>query len=237
MISQIPGEKPGENSSSQPGVAALIGLAAVGMAVRSSRKHSLQPQSNETFETTVTVVHPGKVWRAIPVLPGQTQAFTDAPIFAQTSGYLKQWRFDIGTEVKAGDVLAEIDTPEVDQELAQAQAQIKVAQSALDPGGSNLPAESGPFKRKVIAEEDFDIAVDTYRENQATVMADQANIKYDFRRSKHSKSFGRHSTVLSPLEILTSEITSLRARVLSSFASSRFLRYGFMSTCLRVLPI
>ena len=76
---------------------------------------------------TVTVVHPQKALITIPVLPGQTQAYTDAPIFAQTSGYLRKWYFDIGAKVKAGDVLAEIDTPEVDQELAQAQAQLKVA--------------------------------------------------------------------------------------------------------------
>jgi multidrug efflux pump subunit AcrA (membrane-fusion protein) len=65
------------------------------------------------------------------MLSGQTEAYTNAPIFAQTSGYLKNWYFDIGAKVEVGDVLAEIDTPEVDQELAQAQAQLKVARAAL----------------------------------------------------------------------------------------------------------
>jgi multidrug efflux pump subunit AcrA (membrane-fusion protein) len=59
-------------------------------------------------------------------------AYTDAPIFAQTSGYLRKWYFDIGAKVKTGDVLAEIGTPEVDQQLNQARAQLKVAQSARD---------------------------------------------------------------------------------------------------------
>ena len=110
------------------------------------------------------------------MLPGQTEAYTDAPIFAQTSGYLKKWYFDIGAKVKAGDVLAEIDTPEVDQELAQAQAQLKVAQAALNLAEVTYRRNQDLFNRNVIAAEDFDTAADTYRENQAMVMADQANI-------------------------------------------------------------
>jgi RND family efflux transporter MFP subunit len=78
--------------------------------------------------------------------------------------------------VKAGDVLAEIDTPEVDQELAQAQAQLKVAEAALNLAEVTYRRYQDLFKRNVIAGEDFDTAADTYRENQATVMADQAII-------------------------------------------------------------
>src|ERR1700722_13257257 len=113
-------------------VVVLIAFAAIGIEMRSSRKKPIQGHTNATVAMTVTVVHPQKASIAIPVLPGQTEAYTDAPIFAQTSGYLKKWFFDIGAKVKAGDVLAEIDTPEVDQELAQAQAQLKVAQAALN---------------------------------------------------------------------------------------------------------
>jgi RND family efflux transporter MFP subunit len=127
-------------------------------------------------EMTVNVVHPEKVSIAIPVLPGQTEAYTDAPIYARTSGYLKNWYFDIGAKVKAGDVLAEIDTPEVDQELAQAQAQLKVAQAALNLAEVTYRRSQNLFNRNVIAAEDFDTASDTYRENQGMIMADQANI-------------------------------------------------------------
>jgi RND family efflux transporter MFP subunit len=158
------------------GLVALIGLAAIGIEARFSRTQPIQPHSNRAAEITAMVIHPGKVSIRIPVLPGQTQAYTDAPIFAQTSGYLKKWYFDIGAKVKAGDVLAEIDTPEVDQELAQAQAQIKVAQAALDLAEVTYRRSQDLFKRRVIAVQDFDTAADTYRENQAMVMADQANI-------------------------------------------------------------
>ena len=158
------------------GAVGLIALAAIRIEARFSRTQSIQQHSNKAAESTVTVVHPQKASITIPVLPGQTQAYTDAPIFAQTSGYLKKWYFDIGAKIKAGDVLAEIDTPEVDQELAQAQAQIKVAQAALNLAEVTYRRNQDLFNRKVIAVQAFDTAADTYRENQAIVMADQANI-------------------------------------------------------------
>ena len=158
------------------GAVVLIALAVIGVEVRSSRTQAVRQRSQPAAGMTVAVVHPQKASITIPVLPGQTQAYTDAPIFAQTSGYLKKWYFDIGAKVKAGDVLAEIDTPEVDQELAQAQAQIKVAQAALNLAEVTYRRNQDLFNRKVIAVQDFDTAADTYRENQAIVMADQANI-------------------------------------------------------------
>jgi RND family efflux transporter MFP subunit len=157
------------------GAIVLVALAAMAVVRRSSLAQPIQ-HSNKTAEMTVTVVHPQKASITIPVLPGQTEAYTDAPIFAQTSGYLKKWYFDIGAQVKAGDVLAEIDTPEVDQELAQAQAQLKVAQAALNLSEVTYRRDQDLFNRRVVAAEDFDTAADTYRENQAMVAADQANI-------------------------------------------------------------
>jgi RND family efflux transporter MFP subunit len=158
------------------GAIAFVMLAFLEIQTRSSRTRPAQPASHET-ETEVSVVHPEKVSKTTSVeLPGQTQAYTDAPIFAQASGYLKAWYFDIGAKVKAGDVLAEIDTPEVDQELAQAQAQLKVAQSALTLSQATFKREQTLFNQRVIAAEDFDTAADTNRENQATVITDQANV-------------------------------------------------------------
>jgi RND family efflux transporter MFP subunit len=174
-VPQIP-RKRRRKSPFAAGTVLLIALVAIAVALRSSRTHSIQPPAKKAVEITVTVVRPRKTAITIPVLPGQTQAYTDAPIFAQTSGYLKEWRFDIGAKVKAGDVLAEIETPEVDQELAQAQAQIKVAQAALDLAEVTYRRSQDLFNRKVIAAQDFDIAADTYRENQAMLMADQANM-------------------------------------------------------------
>jgi RND family efflux transporter MFP subunit len=158
------------------GVVVLVALAIIGVEVWSSKTKPLQQHPNKAAQMTVTVVHPQKASITIPVLPGQTEAYTDAPIHAQTSGYLKKWYFDIGAKVKAGDVLADIDTPEVDQQLAQAQAQLKVAQAALNLAEVTWRRNQDLYKRNVIAVQDYDTATDTYRENQAIVMADQANI-------------------------------------------------------------
>lgn len=158
------------------GAVVLIALAAVVAKMPAPRTQPVQGHSDDAAEMTVTVVHPQKAPISIPVLPGRTEAYTDAPIYAQTSGYLKEWHFDIGAKVKAGDVLAEVDTPEVDQELAQAQAQLKVAQAALNLAEATYRRSQDLFNRNVIAAEDFDTAADTYRENQAMIMADQANI-------------------------------------------------------------
>ena len=158
------------------GAIVLVALAAIGIGLWSSRTQSIRPHSEKAAEMAVSVVHPQKVSITLPVLPGQTEAYTDAPIFAQTSGYLKVWHYDIGAKVKAGAVLAEIDTPEVDQELAQARAQLKVAEAALNLAEVTYRRSQDLFNRRVIAAEDFDTAADTYRENEAMVMADQANI-------------------------------------------------------------
>jgi RND family efflux transporter MFP subunit len=159
------------------GGAIFIAIAVLGISSRTAKNAGLQQQSNEAAQMIVNVVHPEKAATIIPLqLPGQTKAYIEAPIFAQTSGYLKKWYFDIGAKVKAGDVLAEIDTPQVDQQFNQAKAQLKVAESARDLAGSTFKRDQDLFNRKVIAAQDFDTASDTYRQSQATVNADQASL-------------------------------------------------------------
>jgi RND family efflux transporter MFP subunit len=160
--------------------AGVIVCTAIAIFVRQRKPAASQePESHAASpaEMTVSVVHPEKVPSTVTLdLPGQLQAYTDAPIFAQTSGYLKAWHFDIGAKVKANDILAEIDTPEVDQELAQAKAQFQVAQSALNLSLVTFQRNQDLFNRRVIAPQDRDTAADTYYENQATVAADEANL-------------------------------------------------------------
>src|SRR5258707_142853 len=161
---------------------AVCTSVAVAVALASRQLSSLRNQvgqlpSSPLAEMTVSVVHPERVPSTTVLnLPGQLQAYTDAPIFAQTSGYLKAWNFDIGAKVKANDLLAEIDTPEVDQELVQAKAQLQVAQSALQLSQVTYQRNQDLFKQNVITSEEYDTVTDTYRENQAMVAADQANI-------------------------------------------------------------
>jgi RND family efflux transporter MFP subunit len=159
------------------GGALFIALAVLGITSRTSTTNQLQTQSNEAARTFVSVIHPEKAPTTIPLqLPGQTRAYIEAPIFAQTSGYLKKWYFEIGANVKAGDVLAEIDTPQVDQQLGQARAQLKVAEAAKDLAEVTYKRDQDLYNRRVIAAQDFDTAADTYRQSVATVNADQASV-------------------------------------------------------------
>ncbi len=112
----------------------VIFIVVIGFGFISRRKAEadLKQSTAAAAIPTVNVVYPkaGAPNNEI-VLPGNTQAFTDAPIFARTNGYVKSWHVDIGTRVKKGQLLAEIETPEVDQQLQQARADLQTAQANL----------------------------------------------------------------------------------------------------------
>ncbi len=158
------------------GTVVCVTIAGFVHQLRSSRPENVQPAVQSMAEVTVSVVHPDKVGAVALEVPGHTSAFTEAPIYAQTSGYLTKWYFDIGAKVKANDILGEIDTPEVDQELAQAKAQLQVAQSAAQLASVTYQRDQTLFNQAVIDAQTRDTAADTYRENQATVTEDEANI-------------------------------------------------------------
>ena len=112
-----------------------LGIAAVvyfGILSRTASAAALVREAKEDSVLAVTVVHPefGSAEEEV-VLPGNIQAFTDSPIFARTTGYLKKWYVDIGTRVKAGQLLAEIDAPELDHQLQQAKADLETARANL----------------------------------------------------------------------------------------------------------
>ena len=91
------------------------------------------------------------------VLPGNTQAFTNAPIYARTSGYLKRWYFDIGAHVKKGQLLAEIETPEVDQQLDQARADLKTAQANLATAKISADRWQSLLKTNSVSKQETDV--------------------------------------------------------------------------------
>jgi RND family efflux transporter MFP subunit len=152
-----------------------IAVAASGVYSRNAATAELQQRADEAAGLVVRVVHPEKDSGMILLqFPGQTMPYTDAPLFAQTSGYLKAWYFDIGARLKAGTVLADIDTPEVDQQLAQAQAQLGVATAARDLAQVTYRRDQELLKTNVIAPQDFDTAASNYHSSEATVIVDQA---------------------------------------------------------------
>ena len=159
------------------GVIAAFGQQTTAVPLKNASPIPQTPANEQTAGTeTVSVIHPEKSGAATVQLPGQLSAYTDAPIYAQTSGYLKSWSFDIGAKVKANDILGEIDTPEVDQALAQAKAQLKTDQSALQLAEVTYRRYQLLFVEKVLDAQTRDTSADTYAEDQAAVAADQANI-------------------------------------------------------------
>jgi RND family efflux transporter MFP subunit len=169
--------KKGVKFLSCAGGALFIGVGILGIQSRNAWTREVQQLTDKAARTIVHVVHPSRAIEAISLqLPGQTMPYTDTPIYAQTSGYLKKWYFDIGSEVKAGAVLAEIDTPEVDAQLAQAQAQLKVAEATRDLSKVTYQRYQELLRTNVIAPQDFDTAADNYGQDQGTVIADQANV-------------------------------------------------------------
>jgi RND family efflux transporter MFP subunit len=119
-------------------VVLLILAGAIGYAIyagihnRTQAETKLKDETQASAVSSVTVVHPKPNLTTSEIsLPGSTQAFIDTPIYARASGYLKSWSFDIGARVKQGQLLAEIETPELDQQLEQAQASLSDAQANL----------------------------------------------------------------------------------------------------------
>src|SRR6201987_2371809 len=160
------------------GGGAILGVVLVYFALRltSSQSEPSPETSQDAPPMDVTVVHPAATTGGTIQVSGYTQAYTEAPIYAQTSGYLTKWNFDIGGKVHANDVLGEIDTPEVDQQLAQAKAQLQVAQAAANLAEVTYQRDQALFTQKVLDAETRDSAADMYAEDQATVVADQANL-------------------------------------------------------------
>ncbi len=111
------------------------------------------------------------------VLPGNVQPFTSAPIYARTNGYLKTWHADIGAHVKKGQLLAVIETPEVDQQLQQSRSNLATSEANLKLSEITKNRYQGLLATHAVAQQDVDNAVGTYNANKSVVEANQANVK------------------------------------------------------------
>jgi RND family efflux transporter MFP subunit len=156
----------------------VVGLLVFsGIAPRLRARQALRQETDLTAAPAVTVIKPA---RGAPseevVLPGNIQAFVDAPIYARTSGYLKRWYFDIGAHVKQGQLLAEIESPEVDQQLSQAREQVNTAKANLQLAQITATRYTDLFKTDSVAKQDVDNAVQTAAAREADVKSAQANV-------------------------------------------------------------
>jgi RND family efflux transporter MFP subunit len=149
----------------------------MGVTSRAKASTALQHETLANSIPTVATVKP-KVTEGAEevVLPGNMQAFIDTPIWARASGYLRIWHVDIGARIKRGQLLAEIESPEVDQQLQQAQGNLTVAKANQKLSGITAERYSNLFKTDSVAKQDVDNAVQDAEAKTATVSADQAAV-------------------------------------------------------------
>jgi RND family efflux transporter MFP subunit len=152
-------------------------LAVTGILPRIHAEKKLADDTNSMAIPQVQVIAPkqGAPAQEI-VLPGNIQAYRDAPIYARTDGYLKQWFVDIGGRVKKGQLLAVIDSPEVDQQLQQARADLATAQSNLQIAQTTANRYTDLLKTKSVSEQDQETFAADAQGRQTMVHSAQANV-------------------------------------------------------------
>jgi RND family efflux transporter MFP subunit len=160
-------------------VAGALGLGVVwGIRARSAASTTLRQTTAEAAISVVSVVSPKADAPTQEILlPGTTQAFTDAPIFARTSGYVKGWYFDIGARVKQGQLLGEIESPEVDQQLQQARADLETAQANLRQAQITADRWLALLQSDSVSKQETDQAVSALSAMKATVDSNAANVR------------------------------------------------------------
>jgi RND family efflux transporter MFP subunit len=158
-------------------VVVVAALLVSGIVSRVKAQKTLKAQTAQVALTAVSVISPKQTAPAEEIiLPGNVQPFINSPVYARTNGYLKKWYFDIGAHVKKGQLLAVIETPEVDQQLQQARSNLSTAQANLELATITKNRYQGLLKTHAVAQQDADNAVGTYNANKATVQADQAAV-------------------------------------------------------------
>src|SRR5579872_850373 len=157
---------------------------------------------------SVETIHPKRgAMKDEIILPGNMQAFIDSPIYARTSGYLKKWHVDIGQRVKAGQLLAEIETPEIDQQLQQARADLATSEANLKLSETTATRYQTLLKMDAVSRQETDQAVSDLEAKKTMVASARANVKL----LEEMVSFQR---VLAPFDgVITARNTDVGALI------------------------
>jgi RND family efflux transporter MFP subunit len=154
----------------------LIGLYS--LVERRSERHVLAEQAERLAVPYVSVIHATPLdSNSALVLPGNINSYVNAPIYARTNGYLKKWYKDIGSHVAQGDLLAEIDSPEIDQQLDQARADLSTSQANANLAGLTATRYQGLLDSDAVSKQEVDNFNGDYAAKQAMVQSAQANVK------------------------------------------------------------
>jgi RND family efflux transporter MFP subunit len=156
----------------------IVGVLVWGIWSRVRARETLSAETARVAVPAVAVVSPKQTAPAEEIiLPGNVQPFITSPIYSRTNGYLQKWYFDIGAHVKKGQLLAVIDTPEVDQQLEQSLSNLNTAKANLALAQITKDRYQGLLTKNAVAQQDVDNAVGTYNANKAMVDANQANVQ------------------------------------------------------------
>jgi RND family efflux transporter MFP subunit len=191
-------------------ILAIAFAAAIvfGIRSRSDAQHDLKLATLRAAVPTVTVVHPVLGSKAEEVvLPGNTMAFIDTSIYARTNGYIKQWFVDIGARVHAGELLAVIDAPEVDQQLQQGEADLKSTQANEQLAQTTNVRWQGLVAKHAVSQQEADQVASDLAAKQAATAAAEANV----RRLRQLQSYER---VTAPFDgVITARSTDVGALI------------------------
>ncbi len=156
----------------------LVIVSAFTLIQRRSQYQALAKETEALAIPTVSVVHaPAEKGQEDLVLPGTMQAYVESPIYARTSGYVRKWYHDIGSRVPQGQLLADIDTPEVDQQLSQAKADLATAQANASLSKITATRFQELIKTDGVSKQEVDNAVGDLAAKEATVNSAQANVR------------------------------------------------------------
>ncbi len=183
---------------------ALLAAIGYGLHERAAGEKVLESATLAAAIPTVEVVHPALGSQADDLaLPGNVQAYTDTPIYARTSGYLEKWYFDIGAHVHKGDLLAVIETPEIDQQLEQSRAELERMQANEQLAEVTSNRWQALLAKHAVSQQEADQARSNLIAAQAAVDASQANV----RRLQQLQSYER---IVAPFDgIITARNTDI----------------------------
>src|SRR6266852_3919593 len=167
-------------------VVVLVLLGAFTLLQRRSQYQALAKETEVLAIPTVAVIHPStEASDEGLVLPGSMQAYVESPIYARTNGYLNKWYRDIGSRVRKGELLADIDTPEVDQQLIQAKADLETAKANANLSRITAARYEELIKTDGVSKQEVDNAQGDFAAKRAIVASSQANV----RRLEELESF------------------------------------------------
>jgi RND family efflux transporter MFP subunit len=195
------------------GAAGVMGYAIItGIA---SRVHAAETLKRETLESaipTVTAIHPKRGAPTEEVaLPGNAQAYVATPIYARTNGYLKAWYFDIGAHVKSGQLLAEIEAPEVDRQLDQARADLATAQANFDLAETTAARYQSLFKSESVAKQDVEDRVGDLNAKKAMVDSARFNLQRLEETQRFQKVYAPFDGVITARNVDTGALINAGA--------------------------